>query len=416
MTRVVVTGAGPAGLAAACRAAESGARVTLVDANPRPGGQIWRHADEISAPADLRKWTDRLEPAGVVVLSGRTVIDIQDSAVLAQKESGGVEEIGYDRLVLACGAQELLLPFPGWTLPHVMGAGGAQVLMKTGMSVRGRRVVVAGSGPLLFAVAGNLAKAGAKIITIAEQAPLGKLAAFGLGTMRLHSDKVIEGLGYARHWLPARYRTGTWIERAHGGSRVEAVTISDGRRSRKVECDLVACGFGFAPSSELAALAGCSRESGRTEVDDLQRTSVERIYCAGEITGVGGVDLATAEGEVAGFAAAGNEPEALRRAARRNRERAFARLLNSCFDLRPELRELPDNDTIVCRCEDVTWGRLKNHADLASAKLTTRCAMGPCQGRICANALRFLLGWELNPVRPPAFPVRIGDLVSSPRD
>jgi len=413
---LMVVGAGPAGLSAAQRAAEAGAEVTIVDANPRLGGQIWRHLDEYSVPKKLLKWSRGLDRVGVTWLSGRTAIDIRPNTVLVQRESGGLEKVGFDRLVLAPGAQELLLPFPGWTLPNVMGAGGAQVLMKTGMTVKRRRVVVAGSGPLLFAVAGNLAKAGAEIVAVVEQAPLRKLLSFGLGTMRLHPDKFLEGMEYARHWLPARYRTGTWIERAHGGTHVEAVTLNTSRHRFRLECDLVACGYGFAPSSELATLAGCQQYSGRTVVDNLQRTSVKGIFCAGEITGIGGVDLALAEGEVAGAAAAGDESAVNLLIKKRNREQAFVNLLNQCFTLRPELRDLPDDETIVCRCEDVTWGRLKDFPELDAAKLSTRCGMGPCQGRVCANALRFLLGWKMNPVRPPVFPARIRDLISGWRD
>jgi hypothetical protein len=152
-------------------------------------------------------------------------------------------------------------------------------------------------------------------------------------------------------------------------------------------------------------------------VDRFQRTSEENIFCAGEITGIGGVELAITEGEIAGLAAAGNEAQAESYTARLKRQRRFSRLLNRCFSLREPLKEMPDEKTIICRCEDITYGQLRHLADQCSAKLYTRSGMGPCQGRMCSNALKFLLGWELNRVRPPIFPAKIGDLISgSKRD
>jgi hypothetical protein len=153
-------------------------------------------------------------------------------------------------------------------------------------------------------------------------------------------------------------------------------------------------------------------ENGLTVVDGWQRTSVENIFCAGEITGIGGVDLAITEGEIAGLAAAGNLAQAESYATRLRKQGKFSRLLNRSFALREPLKDMPDDNTIICRCEDITYGQLRHLEDQCSAKLYTRSGMGPCQGRMCANALKFLLGWELNKVRPPIFPVKIGDLIS----
>jgi hypothetical protein len=143
----------------------------------------------------------------------------------------------------------------------------------------------------------------------------------------------------------------------------------------------------------------------RVVVDELQRTTIDGVLCAGEPTGIGGVDLALAEGAVAGHAAAGDLDRARAAVPRSRRERRFAAALERAFALRSELRDLPADDTVVCRCEDVTWGAIRTWRDGRQAKLETRCGMGPCQGRVCGVALEALLGWPLETPRPPLIPV-----------
>ncbi len=412
MTRIVVVGAGPAGIAAACRAAESGAMVTLLDGEPYPGGGIWRHSIDCSVPRKAKRWFNRLDKVGVSLRTSETVVDITGCSVQVQKEQGGLDSIVFDKLILATGAHELFLPFPGWILPNVMGVGGAQALLKAGMPVKRLRVVVGGSGPLLFAVAASLAKAGAKIVCVAEQTSRVQLAKFALGTLRYQPAKMVQGMGYMLQYFPAPYWPNTWIKEARGDSQVREVILANGKRQWIEPADLVACAYGLVPSVELAALAGCKQENGRLVVDSLQRTSIEGFFAAGEITGIGGTDLAITEGEIAGLTAAGKEQSAAKLIARRERQQKFARLLNQSFALKPQLKHLPADDTIVCRCEDVTFGELKNQADQRSAKLYTRCGMGPCQGRVCSSALQYLLDWEPNKVRPPLFPTKIGAFIS----
>jgi NADPH-dependent 2,4-dienoyl-CoA reductase/sulfur reductase-like enzyme len=412
MTRIVVIGAGPAGIAAACRAAESGAMVTLLDGNPYSGGQIWRRSIDYPVPRKAKRWFNRLDKAGVSLRSTETVIDITGSSVQAQKEQGRMERIAFDKLILTTGARELFLPFPGWTLPNVMGVGGAQTLLKAGMPVKGLRVVVGGSGPLLLAVAASLAKAGAKIVCVAEQTSRVQLAKFALGTLRYNPAKLVQGMGYMLQYFFAPYWLNTWIKEARGDSEVREVILTNGKCEWIELCDIVACAYGLVPSVELAALAGCKQENGRLVVDNLQRTSIEGFFAAGEMTGVGGIELAITEGEIAGLTAAGKEKSATKLIARRERQQKFARLLNQSFALRPQLKQLPADDTIVCRCEDVTFGELKNQTDQRSAKLYTRCGMGPCQGRVCSDALQYLLDWKPNKVRPPVLATKIGAFIS----
>jgi NADPH-dependent 2,4-dienoyl-CoA reductase/sulfur reductase-like enzyme len=145
-------------------------------------------------------------------------------------------------------------------------------------------------------------------------------------------------------------------------------------------------------------------------VNEWQQSSVPQVYCAGECTGIGGVDLSLVEGEIAGYASCGKQDLARRLFRKRDKARKFARNLSKAFALREELKALSQGDTPVCRCEDVSYGKLKNLPSFRAAKLHTRCGMGPCQGRICGPAADFLFGWRVESVRPPIFPARIGSL------
>jgi hypothetical protein len=138
---------------------------------------------------------------------------------------------------------------------------------------------------------------------------------------------------------------------------------------------------------------------------------VPNVYAAGEATGIGGLELSLVEGEIAGLAVANRQHEAKKLFPVRQKQRGFARVLNETFALREELRDLVKDETIVCRCEDVTFGRLKAHESWRSAKLQTRCGMGPCQGRVCGAAVEFLFDWRVESVRPPILPVRVESLL-----
>ena len=168
---MLVVGAGPAGLAAALRAAESGSQVSVVDDNPSAGGQIWRGEETKPSSAEAQSWFERIRSVDIQMINGARVFHHPRAGVLLAETSEGVCELKYKSLVLATGARERFLPFPGWTLPNVMGAGGLQALVKTGLPIEGKRVVVAGSGPLLLAVAAYLRGRGAEVLLIAEQAP-----------------------------------------------------------------------------------------------------------------------------------------------------------------------------------------------------------------------------------------------------
>ena len=399
----MVVGGGPAGIAAAVHAAEAGARTLLLDDQPRPGGQVWR-----GQPPAARAWLERLARSGATVLAGAAVVDAPIPGDLLVDHEGRPVRVAFERLVLATGARELFLPFPGWTLPGVVGVGGAQALLKTGTRFAGRRVVVAGTGPLLLAVAAALKRAGARVVGVAEQAPLSRVAAFGAGLWR-EPGKLAEGLACAATLAGVPYRAGAWVREAEGREGVERARLTDGRREWTWECDVLACGYSLVPNLELARLLGCETTTGSVVVDAAQQTSRPGVFAAGELGGIAGVDRAITTGAIAGLAAAGRPiPEALVR--RRDRDSAFAERLARGFALRDELRALARPDTVVCRCEDVPLGRLADAGSLREAKLHTRAGMGACQGRVCGTALGFLRGFPPDSVRPPLVPVTVAVL------
>lgn len=457
MHDLVVIGAGPAGLAAAVAAATAGLDVALVDAGRRPGGQYYRH----HAAA-----TGRLHHGWDAFVRLRDALDrltyLPDHRVWHAEDGFTVHALAGDRderparidartLIVATGAYDRSLPFPGWDLPGVRTAGGAQALLKGDRVTAGRRLVVAGTGPFLLPVATGLARAGATVAGVYEaNRPYG----FARHVAR-HPDKAREGAGYAavlaRHRIP--YRTGHTVVAAHGDDRVEAVTVARLDRDwarvseRAVECDAVAIGYGFTPQLEIPLQLGCATRMDADgslviAVDAAQRTSVPGVYAAGETTGVGGAALSLAEGELAGLAAAEAaagvpaDPARVRRLlARRRRLREFAAALHRAYPVRPGWMDRLRDDTLVCRCEEVTRGRLAEAArlgatDARSAKLLTRAGMGRCQGRVCGYATAWLAAGaggrapgpgDLSGTagRPIAQPVRLRDLAGEsgrPRD
>lgn len=327
-----------------------------------------------------------------------------------------MERFTSGKLILSTGARERFLPFPGWTLPGVFGAGGLQALVRGGYDVRGKRIVVAGSGPLLLAVAAHLKEDGATIVTIAEQSPMRQLLPF-IKSLLHHPKKLWQGFQLRTTLLRTPYRTGCWPVAAIGDHQVSSVQLRNGTRTWIEPCDLLACGFHLVPNLELAILLGCNIGSHGVTVDANQQTSVPDIYCAGEPTSIAGLDAARLQGEVAGLAAAGDLAKAAGLHRRRDAETAFGNAMHRAFALRPELRSLAAPETIVCRCEDVRYSDLQalvnEHSVWTEAKLQTRCGMGSCQARICGPAIEELFHWKNTSMRPSIFPVPVSAFCSA---
>ena len=422
-TDIAVLGAGPAGLAAATAAHRAGARVLLVDSAPRPGGQYLRHrAGEPGprTPADFR-------PGHAIWHVERT-----GDGFTTHTDAG---EIRSATVIVATGAYDRQLPFPGWTLPGVYTAGGAQALLKGHGVVVGDRVVVAGTGPFLLPVAAGLAAVGARVLGVFEaNSPLG-FARHPAAVLR-NPGKLAEGAGYLRvlrrHRVP--FHTGQTVVAAHGADRVEAVTVAKLDASwrpvalRDLECDAVAVGYGFTPQLELPLQLGCATHldadgSLVATADDRQRATVAGVYLAGEVCGVGGAQLSVVEGEIAGRAAAGApvDPRLLRR---RATLRSFATAMHRTYPVRPGWQTWLADDTLVCRCEEVPVSAVRRSiVELGATgarvvKLLARPGMGLCQGRVCGYATACLAG----PVtaddlrgmaaRPIAQPISLGTLAA----
>jgi D-hydroxyproline dehydrogenase subunit alpha len=413
----LICGAGPAGLAAAEAAAAGGARVGLIDAQASPGGQIWRHDVLHGTPGAAQGVIARALNAGKVrFLPEAQIIDAGEGELLVAMGEAALR-LRYGALVIATGARELLLPFPGWTLPGVTGAGGLQALVKQAWPIAGKRVVVAGSGPLPLAAAATLRAHGARVLSIHEQAGWGSVRAFArslLGRPRL----ALQALTLRAALPGVPYRCGEFVQAALGEERLRAVEIREPTgRSYRMECDHLAIGYGLVPNVELAQLIGCrldtSGRHARVATDEYMRTSVPTVYAAGEVCGIGGCAAARIEGALAGHAAVGALRSAEALQPRRRRARRLGASLEKHFALDRRIRKLATSDTLICRCEDVPMRALDGLLDARAAKLATRCGMGACQGRICGAALTELEGYAAQGVRPPLFPVPLSMLADS---
>ncbi|MBT2335917.1 NAD(P)/FAD-dependent oxidoreductase [Variovorax paradoxus] len=409
---LLIVGAGPAGMAAAVAAAPSGASIAVIDDNPAPGGQIWRDGPGASLPAAARKWREALERhANIRVCSGTRVVAVPARNELLLEDAERGWRMQWKKLILCTGARELLLPFPGWTLPGVTGAGGLQALIKAGLPVEGERIVIAGSGPLLLAAAATARAADAKVVRIAEQAAFAAVAGFAASLPRW-PGKAVQAMTLA----DPQYRTASRIVSAQGGAQVESVRLLQGGRGVEIDCDRIACGFGLTPNTQLGRMLGCALtpadENGAQAlaVDARQATSLPDIHAAGECTGFGGSERALAQGTIAGYAAVGNERDAKQHEGERARWDAFAAQLHRSFALAPGIKQMPQPDTLVCRCEDVPFSALADCSGWTDAKLHRRCGMGACQGRVCGDAAQFLFGWTPPAPRPPLSPARIATL------
>ncbi len=407
---VLIIGAGPAGLSAAKAAASGGAQVVVLDDNPQSGGQIWRGGPFADLPAvalDLQRAV--AERANIRLLPSAKVVGMLDARTVLVETDTAAIRLHWRTLIVCSGARERLLPFPGWTLPGVTGAGGLQALIKGGLPVQGQRIVIAGSGPLLFAVAATARKAGAQVLLVAEQVSLARVGRFAR-KLPLWPSKLLQAV----QLRDGAYRTSSTVLSVQGADQVASVTVRQGSRTVTLDCERVAVGYGLVPNTALAQALGCGvhTEEGvhAITVDAQQATTQNGIFAAGECTGIGGCERAMAQGSIAGFAAIG-EPH-LARAYEKDRRywSAFAAHTNACFALDASLKDLPAPDTLVCRCEDVSHQTLQRYSSWLEAKIHSRCGMGACQGKVCGTAAQFLYGWQMPEARLPFTTARIGTL------
>ncbi len=455
---LLVVGGGPAGLTAASVAAEAGVDVVVVDERPAPGGQYFKQpASGASVPPSLaddrqfergRVLIERARRAGASILSGAEVW-----GAFAPNEFGilvgqGSCIVRPKRTIVATGAYERGLPVPGWTLPGVMTTGAAQTLLRSYGVLAGKRILVAGNGPLNLQVALELRRAGANVVAVAESAR-------GLGWRSL-VDAVslfgwapglaLEGLGYLAGLraadVPLLYRSVLeQINKVDGGLAATLVRVGDedGPSDRTVEVDAVCVGYGFQPNNEVLRCLGCGHDHDErrghlaTRRNEHCETTTPGIYAIGDCCGLGGAPAALGEGVVAACAAVRSLGLDLPARIARERDRAvrglrrhrmFQAALWRVFDAPRYQTELATPDTLICRCEKVRLGDLdaaleEGNFTIGALKRRTRLGMGPCQGRYCAPVAAALLErhtgapvdeFSLFAPRVPIKPVRIGDI------
>ncbi len=410
-----IVGAGPAGIAAACLATELGLETLIVDEQDAPGGQIYRGVERAQPDTPLgpdylagQDLVRALRTAPVDYRPKTTVwhIDGQDLSLCLER-GGRTETIGADRILLATGALERPVPIPGWTLPGVLAAGGAQVLLKTAGLVPDGRTVLAGQGPLLYLLAGQLARAGAPPAALLETTPLANWFSAARHFVGLWSGRrmALKGLGLTRAVHSADipiYRAARGL-RAVGRGSLERIAWEGG----EIAADHLLLHEGVIPNVQISLALQLRHEwdlaqlCWRPSVDEWGCTSLTGISVAGDSGGIAGAQAAVLSGKLAALDAAAGLGR-IAQADRDRRARPIRRRLASERALRPFLDTLyrpspailaPSDDAIVaCRCEEVTVGQIRRAARLGAIgpnqlKAFTRCGMGPCQGRICGSVV-----------------------------
>ncbi|TBW39524.1 FAD/NAD(P)-binding oxidoreductase [Siculibacillus lacustris] len=437
---IVVVGAGPAGLRAVETLAAAGLRPILIDEAPRPGGQIYRqppvgaerpardlYGFEAPKAVALHRLLDRL---------GDRVDHRPDTLAWSLLENrldllsaGSFDQIDFDRVILATGAMDRVLPFAGWTTPGVFTLGAAQIALKAQGVAIGRRVALVGAGPLLPLVAHQYLKAGAEIAAVLDVTPLAPKIRHGLG-LAWQPATLLKGLWYTAHITLAGHpiRFGVKSLRVEGGARVEALVWTDGRgREHRVACDAVGASFGLRSEAQLADLAGCRftfdavTRQWQPERDPEGRSSRADVYLAGDGAAIGGADVAELAGERTALtllADLGRPVDASRVALldrRLARQRRFRAALEAAYPFPGHLLDAVPDDEMVCRCEGITVGRLRDTAKVREAhemnrlKAFTRIGMGRCQGRVCGQAAAEILARTL-----ASEPAAVGRLRGNP--
>ncbi len=428
---LVVLGAGPAGVGAALAASRHGLRVALIDEAPVAGGQIYKAPPSSFTVDDRRalgaehqrgaRLRDELAGSDVETYFGRTVWLVSRGFVLEAVGPGGLESFRSKSLILATGTFERVIPFPGWTLPGVIGLGAATLLLKSQQMLPGRRTVVAGAGPLLLAVAAGVLKGGGELVAVVDlngPADALRVAPRLMG----RPDLAFQGMGWMARirgaGVPALSRHA--VTEVRGEDRVREVRVTPvdsewkplpDQETRVFETDVLAVGHGLVPATEVSRLLGVDHEYRADEGgwvathDELFRTSLPGLYVAGDVAGIAGAKAAALRGELAGLAAAYDLGKVSRddwaramSTPRRRLRRAerFGSAMSQLMKLRPGLVGTITGDTVVCRCEDVPRGEIDDALDngaleLNQLKAWTRCGMGPCQGRMCGEAVASLL-------------------------
>jgi NADPH-dependent 2,4-dienoyl-CoA reductase/sulfur reductase-like enzyme len=449
---LVVVGAGPAGMAAAIEAAGLGLSVALVDVFARPGGQYFKQTppelEAVSTTQEKGQWlVEGLERAEIQVLTGTVVWGIfaeEDGYLLCLYGPPGTpRRMKAKAVILAPGAHDRPVPFPGWTLPGVMTAGAALAMVKHQKVLPGRRILLSGTGPLQLVLARHLIEAGAEIAGVLDangfpwrgwrhaRAVWGQWERLGEGWQ---AWRVMRRAGVGIRW-------GNLVFRAEGDGQLEEVTIGplDGSRPEIVVADTLCLGHGFVPGIQLSRLAGCEHQYRPEQAayvpvrNEWLETTLAGVFVAGDGAGIGGKDVALLEGQLAAVRATrrlGREADPDKVSNLRRdlaRQRRFAAVLDDLFPLSSNLGNLLTDDTVLCRCEEVTVGDVRRAigegaSTVSAIRMLTRAGMGRCQGRMCGAPVAELLARQLDqPVasvgqatpRPPVVPIPLQGMLEA---
>lgn len=449
---LIILGAGPAGMAAAAQAAGLGLSVLMLDEQPRAGGQIWR---DVARAGRLRgvllgkeytegaAFVERLDHSAITYLAGASVWQVDPDGTVAFTVDGAARLARGQRVLLANGALERAMPLPGWTLPGVMTAGAAQILLKSSVVVPERAVLV-GAGPLVYLVAAQMVRAGTPPLALVEtQRPGDMLRALRhLPRALLGCGTLLKGLGLLRELRKARVPrfTGATEIAIEGAEHASAVTFRAGGLFRRIACETVLLHHGVVPNTQASRSLNlphrwdAAQRSFRPELDRWGRSAVPAVFIAGDGAGIAGARAATVTGQLAALAVAHDlgrlsdaDLDLVARPLwiRKSLETAVRPFLDRAYP--PFAQALaPADETLICRCEEVTAGTIRQTAALGSlgpnqTKAFCRAGMGPCQSRYCGLTITEILSacTGRSPqdtgacrIRAPLKPVTLGELAA----
>lgn len=450
---LIVIGAGPAGMSAALTAAGQGLKTLLLDEQLRPGGQIYRNITAVKPTvADLlgpdyrhgATLVQRLARSGVELGFGTLVWDIARDLTITAQRDGASFQVRAPQLIAATGAMERASPIPGWTLPGVFNAGAAQIALKSAATVPAGRVVLAGCGPLLLLVACQLLDAGVDLAAIVQTSPpANRLRALrhlpaALGAPAYLAKGARMMWRVRRSGVPIHVAAGSL--RVEGKERAEALSFESGGRQHRLPADVVLLHHGVVPNTQLGRLLRLEHEwddqqlAWRPRLDEWGQTSLAGLRIIGDGAGIAGALAAESSGALAALGAAhaleridDGRRDLLARPARRDfsRQLRIRPFLDALYRP-PEWLAAPDDEAVVCRCEEVTAGKVREMARLGcqgpnQAKFFSRCGMGPCQGRMCGLAVTQIMARELGKtpeqigayhIRSPLKPVPLASLAA----
>ncbi|MHC8401896.1 FAD/NAD(P)-dependent oxidoreductase [Pseudomonas sp. MDT1-17] len=423
MNSVIIIGAGPAGIRAAQTLVAQGIRPILLDEATRGGGQIYRRQ-----PANFKRSPVKLYgfEAGKANALHQTIdelreqLDYRPETLVWNAEDGALDtlhegraaRLAFSRVIVATGATDRILPVPGWTLPGVYSLGAAQIALKFQGCAIGERVVFAGSGPLLYLVAYQYAKAGAKVVAVLDSSPFSAKAHALPGLLSLPAT-LAKGI-YYRSWLTAHgipVHQGATLKRINGEQRVQSLTWSNSRGEQPLDCDAVAFAHGLRSETQLADLLGCEfiwnpiNRAWLPQRDSAGRSSVAEVYLAGDGAGIMGADAAEMAGERAALALLEDIGYLIPAQRGAQLELALGRIntfrqgLERAFVFPENWAADAPNDLMICRCEEVRAGDIRQvvregHWELNRVKAHCRVGMGRCQGRMCGAAAAEIIACE----------------------